>query len=247
MLIDVLVIKKNSEDRIRKNIGHIFRKYNIIEYKSPEDYLSIDDFYKVYGYCCFYKSQTKRQNDIKVDELTITFVSYHYPRKFLKHLKAKRGIQIEKYDKGIYYLMGDIIPMQLIVTRKLSEEENLWLKHLSNRLKSDEAKDLIKEYKKYANEPLHKSVMELIIRANNETFREAKNMCDALMELMKEELEERENIGLQHGIEQGIEQGIGLIICNALRNGHTPEQIIAFGGISLEEVLAVQMSMNQEE
>lgn len=68
-------------------------------------------------------------------------------------------------------------------------------------------------------------------------------MCDALMELMKEELEERENIGLQHGIEQGI----GLIICNALRNGHTPEQISAFSGISLEEVLAVQMSMNQEE
>ena len=29
MLIDVLIIKKN--------IGHIFRKYNIVEYKSPVD------------------------------------------------------------------------------------------------------------------------------------------------------------------------------------------------------------------
>lgn len=69
------------------------------------------------------------------------------------------------------------------------------------------------------------------------------NMCDALMELFKEEFEQREGVLLQQGIEQGIE----LIICNALRNGHTPEQVSTFIGISLEEVLAVQVSMNQGE
>ena len=42
--IDVLVIKKKAEEQIRKNIGRIFRRHNIVEYKSPEDYLSIDDF-----------------------------------------------------------------------------------------------------------------------------------------------------------------------------------------------------------
>ena len=46
--IDVLVIKKDSDVSIKKNIGRIFRKHNIIEYKSPDDYLSIDAFYKVY-------------------------------------------------------------------------------------------------------------------------------------------------------------------------------------------------------
>ena len=216
MLIDVLVIKKNSEDRILKNIGRIFRKFNIVEYKSPEAYLSIDDFYKVYGYCCFYKSQAEKQNGIKVDELTITFICSHYPRKFLKHLKSKRQIRVEKCDHGIYYLIGDNIPMQLIVTPKLSKEENLWLKHLTNKLKSNEVEDLIKEFKKHENERLHKSVMDLIIHANNEVFREAKNMCDALMELFKEELEESRR--------QGIEQIIG----NALRKGHTPEQKLGF-------------------
>ena len=243
MLIDVLVIKKNSEDRILKNIGRIFRKFNIVEYKSPEDYLSIDDFYKVYGYCCFYKSQAEKQNGIKVDELTITFICSHYPRKFLKHLKSKRQIRVEKCDHGIYYLIGDSIPMQLIVTPKLSKEENLWLKHLTNKLKSNEVEHLIKEFKKHENERLHKSVMDLIIHANNEVFREAKNMCDALMELMKEELEESKSIGLQQGIELGIEQ----IIRNALRKGHTPEQISDFSGIPLEEVLAVQLIMTEED
>lgn len=40
--IDVLIVKKEAEVPIRKNIGRIFRKYNIVEYKSPTDYLSIE-------------------------------------------------------------------------------------------------------------------------------------------------------------------------------------------------------------
>ena len=68
-------------------------------------------------------------------------------------------------------------------------------------------------------------------------------MCDALMELMKEELEESRCIGLQQGVEQGIER----IIRNALRKGHTPEQISDFADVSLEEVLAVQLAMAQED
>lgn len=125
--------------------------------------------------------------------------------------------------------------MQLIVTPKLSKEENLWLKHLTNRLRCDEAEYLIKEFKKHENETLHKSVMDLVIYANNEVFREAKNMCDALMELMKDELEESKR--------QGIEQGIEQIIRNALRKGYSPEQISDFIDVSLEEVLAVQLVM----
>ena len=34
MQIDVLIVKKKGKQPIRKNIGRIFRKHNIIEYKS---------------------------------------------------------------------------------------------------------------------------------------------------------------------------------------------------------------------
>ena len=37
MQVDVLIIKKEKDVPIRKNIGRIFRKYNIIEYKAPDD------------------------------------------------------------------------------------------------------------------------------------------------------------------------------------------------------------------
>ena len=58
MQIDVLV-KNEKHVKLRKNIGRIFRQYNIIEYKSPEDDLDIDDFYKTYAYACLYKSDTE--------------------------------------------------------------------------------------------------------------------------------------------------------------------------------------------
>ena len=43
MQIDVLV-KNERHVKIQKNIGRIFRQYNVVEYKSPEDDLNIDDF-----------------------------------------------------------------------------------------------------------------------------------------------------------------------------------------------------------
>ena len=86
MQIDVLV-KNEKHVKLRKNIGRIFRQYNIIEYKSPEDDLDIDDFYKTYAYACLYKSDTETVDLIPADELTITFVCYHYPRNMLRKLE----------------------------------------------------------------------------------------------------------------------------------------------------------------
>ena len=91
MEIDVLVIKKKRETPVSKNIGRIFRKYNIIEYKSPTDYMSINDFYKVCGYAFFYKSDTVREDEIPVDQITISLVSRSYPRKLIQHLQKFWG------------------------------------------------------------------------------------------------------------------------------------------------------------
>ena len=102
--IDVLIIKKDKGRVIRKNIGRIFRQHNIVEYKSPLDYLSIDDFYKVYGYTCFYKSDTSQMDSIPIEELTLTLVTGKYPRKLIHHLKTKLRYQVKKAESGIYYV-----------------------------------------------------------------------------------------------------------------------------------------------
>ena len=196
--IDVLIIKKDKGRVIRKNIGRIFRQHNIVEYKSPLDYLSIDDFYKVYGYTCFYKSDTSQMDSIPIEELMITLVTGKYPRKLIHHLKTKLRYQVKKAESGIYYVTGDKIPIQIIVTKELTEAENLWLKSLTNELEQNEtAEKLLEEYSKNQANALYRSVMELIVRANKQKFEEVKGMCDALRELMKDEIDAEVNKRLE--------------------------------------------------
>ena len=188
--IDILVVKKLKEIAIRKKIGRIFRGHNIIEYKSPEDSLSVNDFYKVYGYTCFYKSDTSQMDSIPIEELTITLVTGKYPRKLMHHLKTTLRYQVKKAESGIYYVTGDKIPIQIIVTKELTEAENLWLKSPTNELEQNEtAEKLLEEYSKNQANALYRSVMELIVRANKQKFEEVKGMCDALRELMKDEID----------------------------------------------------------
>jgi hypothetical protein len=52
----------------------------------------------------------------------------------LAHLGKVRGYCVEEKSPGIYTVIGDIIPIQIIDSRKLSEEENIWLKDLDNEL-----------------------------------------------------------------------------------------------------------------
>lgn len=189
--IDVLIIKKDSNVSIRKNIGRIFRTHNIIEYKSPEDYLSIDDFYKVHGYACFYKSDVSKIDEIKAREITISFVTKHYPRNVIKHLEREQHLEVGKQEKGIYYVYGDYFPIQFVVTSQLTDEMNFWLHNLTNDLKeTSRADNIMNKYKSHENDNLHQSVMDIIVSANKEVFKEADDMCQALNKLREELIEE---------------------------------------------------------
>lgn len=206
--IDVVVLKKQKDVKLQKNIGHIFRGHNIIEYKSPDDYLSINDFYKTYGYACFYQSDMEKNGKVDPGEITITFVCSHYPKKMLEHIEQERGIVAEKYMDGIYYLTGDAFPMQLIINSQLSREHNYWMQSLRKDLKSGgEIRELVESYEEKKASDLYQAVMEVILRANWKEAEVEKNMCEALRELFADELRESAEQGLEQGLKQGFEQG----------------------------------------
>lgn len=116
-------------------------------------------------------------------------------------------------DDGIHYLAGDHFPIQIVVTSQLSAENNFWLRNLTNDLQDRSVPDLLfRKYQPKQHNILYKSVMNIIIRANNELFRREKPMCEALMELMQEEMDAlREQCmteALAEGMAQGMAQGI---------------------------------------
>lgn len=191
--VDVLIIKKEADTPLHKNIGKIFRKYNLIEYKSPTDYLSMDDFYKGLAYVCLYKSDTGGANAIDIDEITLTFAVSRFPREVLKYLNRREGHTVEKVENGIYYVRGSLVPIQIIVLNQLPAGKNLWLRVLTNNLREKNvARRMLTEYETHRNNALYSSVLDVVVKANEKVFKqEDNNMCELLEQIINEKMEKK--------------------------------------------------------
>lgn len=209
MRIDVLIIRKTGNQPIRKNIGRIFKKYNLIEYKSPDDYLSINDFYKVYGYACFFQSDTEKVHEVKMSEITLTFVCNHYPREMLQKLRNERGLEVRKAGDGIYYLENDPLPIQIILSHELPPDENRWLNNLRDDLQPDEQTNmLLQDYQEHRNSRLYQAAMDLIVRANQQTIEEVEEMCDALEELFADKIDKIADRKAEERVKARVEEQV---------------------------------------
>jgi hypothetical protein len=129
--IDVLVVKKRPEAVVKRQIAEIFRQYNIVEYKSPSDSLSINEFHKAFARANLYKALTRK---VEVPELTLSFVVASYPRGLFHYLQKTLGYGVAERHSGIHVVTGAMMPIQIINTVKLSEEENIWLRNLNRNL-----------------------------------------------------------------------------------------------------------------
>ena len=80
-------------------------------------------------------------------------------------------------------------------------EKNLWLYSLTDTLKDmSVTRQLLEDYKKNKDDQLYQAVMEIIVKANKNRLKEGKrDMCNALLELMKDELDEKREEGIKEG------------------------------------------------
>ena len=118
----------------------------------------------------------------------------------LKELQRRGNFQIVKFDEGIYHISGGMFPIQMIHAVKLSEENNFWLRNLTNKLKKKEdAEKLLDRYNERKQENLYQSVMDIIVKANIELFEEVDDMCDALMEIVKPKVDAKVQEALKEG------------------------------------------------
>jgi hypothetical protein len=212
--MDLLIIRKNRDISLQNEIGKLFKTYNILEYKSPDDGLNIDDYYKTISYACLYKSLGKTVNAIPAEELTISLFRDSYPRKLIKQLK-KQGAIIEKKFPGIYYVTSKtLFDTQIVVTGQLSEETHSSLRVLTKDLQEKDVKTfltLAEKFQTQGDKNNVDSILQVSVKANRpiyEMVREDLKMCEALRELMKDEIDAEVAKGMERGIEQGMERGI---------------------------------------
>lgn len=194
--IDLLIIKKVPDIQIVNEVGKLFRGYNIVEYKSPEDALDIDAFYKAGAYASLYKAYGETVDERSADDITVSIVRDVKPVGLFDYFE-KHDIRIIKPYRGIYYIQDKVLfPTQIIVTSELDRKDHMWLKALSDRMEKQDMKELL-EYvsmltQKFDRE-LADSVLEVSLRANSQMIEELRgddSMCQALLEIMEPEINE---------------------------------------------------------
>ena len=198
----------------------------------------------MYAYANLYAAITP---DIELSDITLTFVGSRHPYKLPEYLTVTRGYRVEESAPGIYHVTGDYLPIQIIESKKLSEEENLWLKSLTNDL---ETRNLSVILRQRENQSLD-AYIDVIIRANPKAFKEVYKMnAPTLEELFMEvgltpKLIERgkeqgiaqgRELGIVQGREQGIVQGREEVARNLLAMGMPVEEIARASELPVEKV-----------
>ena len=202
--LDFLIIKKDTDVVLDDPIGEFFRQVNIFEYKSPEDGLSIDDFYKVQAYGLLYKGFGHKVDELPLKNITLTIVRHTYPRDMLKMLRDS-DIVINKVHPGIYrFECKPFIPVQLVVSSQLPSGEYDGLRLLA---KGATAEDIINYAEKAiasGNERIKENAGTVInvCLDINKNLGEVKEMYEAVREVFKDAFAKERRDGIQEANER---------------------------------------------
>ena len=236
-----LVIDKNSEEPLLDPIGSFFRKYNVNEYKSPEDGLTIDDFDKTHGYAFIYKSLLP---GVGFEDMTVSIFRHVYPRELMKDLK-KRGFDVKQAFPGIYHVTSQVmLPTQIVVTSELAEGSYPGMKILAKNAKLEDVKlflDSITDDRlmiEYAN-----AILLVSIAANPELFeklmKEDGEMNETVERVLSKQFTQKWNDGWNDGHDKGKEE----VAVEMLKSKMDDAQIAKFTQLTFERIKELKKTL----
>ena len=225
--MDTLIIKKNKDIQIDKNIGKIFRNHNIVEYKSETDSFSIWDYSKILGYAHIYSSFEQ----VPLTDITISISLTIYPRELIKTLEDERGYTIQDLGTGIYYVVGADFTIQILESKRMSESENLFLRNLRSNLSSEDMYKTLLSYRERTELNDKNVFISRLAQANPKAYLEAIDMfSEDLRELF---LEGAERYGW---LDNYVDKKTIRIVQKMFLDGESVEKIAKWTELSAETV-----------
>lgn len=198
--IDLLIIKQAG---IINNIVNdnsfisLFAKYNVIEYKGVGDVIDLETLANGVSYTCMYKTERGGPGITVRDfgDMTLTFVREAKPVKLFGTLEDM-ACSVERIMDGVYNInMISLFPVRVIVTGEIGFDSHPWLASLTKKLDERQAGILVELESKAVTDWEHdnaEEVMDVAIVANGDVFeriRGGSDMCKAMWELMKPEID----------------------------------------------------------
>lgn len=240
--IDLLIIKKLIDVQLSNELGRIFRRYNVIEYKSPEDSLNIDDLFKTVGYACLYKASGEKANEIPMEEMTVSLFRESRPDGLFT-VAQESGFSVQKVLPGVYYIGGLFLPVQVVATGELPEGTHNCLKVLSRKASVADVIGFLREAKEAKTQGERENVdavLQASMSANYDLYEEIRRrypeMCEAMRMLMKDELDAAMMTGMRDGSKKTmLETAVRMLKKNA-----TVEFVSECTTLPVDEVLRLK-------
>ena len=191
---DFIVIVEDKKLNLGLKIFSFFRKYDILEFKSPDDELNMFTLWKGVGYVSFYLNHAREKGkDIEMSEITLSFFREARPVKLFEQL----GKCLEKGPAdGIYYVRNwEVnIPIQIVVTGELKGGEYAGFRAISKKPREE---DVIAFMREHGNNreiaPFVRAFGDGVSKVDSDLMEEIKGrypeMGKTLMQIMQPEID----------------------------------------------------------
>jgi hypothetical protein len=180
-------------------------------------------------------------NHISVNETTLTLAISNHPRDLLKHLRSDKALTVDKQVNGIYYVHGERFPVQIIVGKALSEEDNLWLHSLRRGLTVPQVIRLVNESQRFGDAV--RAYIFASSEANKKSYIGAREM--EIVEAML-----KDDFFLTHAKTRGFgffSEANRETAQRMLLDGVPREQISKWIQLPIEKVLEIEQTLQQNE
>ena len=169
---DFVVVEEDEIIDLGLDVFKFFRKFNILEFKNPDDELSESILWKVIGYAGFFIDHFSAP----AQDLTLTLFRGAKPEKLLKELG--NCVKADKV-KGIYHVENWKVdfPIQIVVTTELDGKEYAAFRAISKKPDLDDIQ-LVMEMAEKETDPevkvLLRQFLEMLSKLDSESVEEAK-------------------------------------------------------------------------
>jgi hypothetical protein len=144
------------------------------------------------------------------------------PEKLFESL-IELGAIIEEKFPGIYYVKGIIVfDTQIIVTKELDSETHSSLRILSRNVKEEDARRFLGETESFdtqGDKENAEAILQVSISTNRglyEKLKEEFDMCQALQELMKDEIDERVKKEVKKEVDKEVTKAVTKAVSEAV-------------------------------
>ena len=91
-------------------------------------------------------------------------------------LEDELGFTVRYVGDGIYYIEGESIPVQILESKRMTNENNIFIRNLRSDVNPEDIVITVDEYRKIKPLDTRAVYLNRLLKANPETYKEAKSM-----------------------------------------------------------------------